>query len=56
VSNKENVKNGMPHRGFAGAGTAAVAGFTVIPRSVLGGPGYTAPSDMVNVAGISGKS
>lgn len=38
---------------------AAVAGaaFTIVPRSVLGGPGYTAPSDTVNLAfaGTGGK-
>ncbi|MDH6358083.1 Gfo/Idh/MocA family oxidoreductase [Parabacteroides sp. PF5-9] len=31
---------------------AATAAFTIVPRSVLGGVGYTAPSDMVNLAGI----
>jgi predicted dehydrogenase len=33
------------------AGTAA-AGFMIVPRHVLGGVGYTAPSDLVNVAAI----
>ena len=28
------------------------AGFYIVPRHVLGGPGYTAPSDTVNVAAI----
>ena len=31
---------------------AAATTFTIVPRSVLGGKGYTAPSDMVNLAGI----
>ena len=31
---------------------AAATAFTIVPRSVLGGHGYTAPSDMVNLAGI----
>ncbi|MEM9261265.1 MAG: Gfo/Idh/MocA family oxidoreductase, partial [Bacteroidota bacterium] len=33
---------------------AAVTGaaFTIVPRYVLGGPGYTAPSDTLNIAGI----
>lgn len=33
------------------AGTAA-AGFMIVPRHVLGGKGFTAPSDTVNVAAI----
>ncbi|MDR2389294.1 MAG: Gfo/Idh/MocA family oxidoreductase [Tannerellaceae bacterium] len=31
---------------------AATAAFTIVPRSVLGGKGYTAPSDLVNLAAI----
>jgi len=36
--------------------SAAVAAFTIVPRHVLGGPGYTAPSDKLNIAcvGIGG--
>jgi predicted dehydrogenase len=37
-------------RGFLGATAAAAAGFTIVPRHVLGGPGHVAPSDKVNVA------
>lgn len=33
-------------------GTAAVAAFTIVPRSVLGGSGHTAPSDKLNIAGV----
>lgn len=44
--------NEMTRRTFMGnmamAGTLA----TVVPRHVLGGPGYQAPSDTVNIAGI----
>lgn len=40
--------------------TAAVGGFVIIPRYVLGGKGYTAPSDKVNIgivgAGGQGQS
>jgi hypothetical protein len=32
--------------------TAAAAAFTVVPRHVLGGQGYTAPSDKLNIAYI----
>ena len=31
---------------------AAAAAFTVVPRSVLGGPGNTAASDKLNIAGV----
>ncbi|MBC8354005.1 MAG: Gfo/Idh/MocA family oxidoreductase [Planctomycetes bacterium] len=39
-------------RKFLSATTATAFGFTIVPRHVLGGPGQTAPSDRVNVAGI----
>jgi hypothetical protein len=32
--------------------SGSVAAFTILPRHVLGGPGYTAPSDKLNIAGI----
>ncbi len=32
--------------------TTAVAAFTIVPRHVLGGPGYQAPSSTLNIAGI----
>ncbi len=32
--------------------TGAATAFTIVPRFVLGGPGYTAPSDTVYIAGI----
>src|SRR3954465_3534988 len=38
-------------RGFLAAGGAAFA-FTIVPRHVLGGPGFLPPSERVNVAGI----
>jgi predicted dehydrogenase len=52
MRNKKSVKNEMSRRQFLGVSATAAAGFTIVPRSVLGGAGYTAPSDMVNVAGI----
>lgn len=42
----------LSRRSFLGKTATAAAAFTVIPRHVMGGPGYTAPSDTVNVAGI----
>ena len=39
----------ISRRAFVG-GVAAAAGVMIVPRRVLGGPGYQAPSDTVNVA------
>ncbi len=48
----KTIKKEFSRRKFiATAGTAAAA-FTILPRNVLGGKGFQAPSDMVNVAGI----
>jgi predicted dehydrogenase len=41
----------VSRRGFLAA-TAGSLGFSIVPRHVLGGPGYTPPSERVNVAGI----
>jgi predicted dehydrogenase len=45
----------FPHlvsrRTFVGS-VAAAAGFMIVPRSVLGGPGYQAPSDRLNIATV----
>ena len=54
MTNKNEQKSDEPsstRRGFLAAGGSAFA-FTVVPRHVLGGPGYLAPSERVNVAGI----
>lgn len=54
MAEKKHVENenGMSRRQFVGAVGAATAAFTIVPRHVLGGPGYMAPSDMLNIAGI----
>jgi predicted dehydrogenase len=39
-------------RDFIKASATAMAGFYFVPRHVLGGPGYIAPSDRLRVAGI----
>jgi len=54
MKQKKNRKSGnsLSRRAFIGKTAAATAAFTIVPRHVLGGPGFTAPSDMVNVAGI----
>ena len=41
----------VSRRGFVESG-AAVAAFTIVPRHVLGGRGFTAPSDKLNIACI----
>ena len=39
-------------RAFLAAGGSLAMGFTIVPRHVLGGAGYLAPSERVNLAGI----
>jgi predicted dehydrogenase len=39
-------------RTFLKSAAAATAGFTIVPRHVLGGQGQTAPSDKLNIAGV----
>ncbi len=51
-TSKKSSPRGISRREFIGKSAATAAAFTIIPRHVLGGKGYTAPSDMVNVAGI----
>lgn len=45
-------KNKLSRRKFLQNTAVTGAGFMIVPRSVLGGRGYTAPSDQLNVAGI----
>lgn len=49
------ARDGISRRVFVG-GVAAAATAMIVPRHVLGGPGYTAPSDKLNIAavGVSG--
>ena len=44
-------KNYIDRRRFL-AETATAAAITIVPRGVLGGPGHTAPSEKLNIAGI----
>ena len=44
-------QQGLPRREFVRAAGMAAAGLTIVPRHVLG-RGQTAPSDLVNVAGV----
>jgi len=55
----ENQKseNGITRRKFIGTTAMATAAFTIVPRHVLGGQGFTPPSDKLNIAviGVGGK-
>ncbi len=42
----------ISRRKFIGGTMAAVAGVSIVPRHVLGGVGYKAPSDTLNIAGV----
>lgn len=44
------LEGGVSRRKFIGQTAAAALGFTIVPRRVLGGVGYVAPSDKVNIA------
>jgi predicted dehydrogenase len=54
---ENNTKSGMTRRSFIGKTSLAAAAITIVPRHVLGGKGFKAPSDTLNVAciGIGGK-
>ncbi|MDB4918209.1 Gfo/Idh/MocA family oxidoreductase [Mucilaginibacter sp.] len=45
-------KTNPTRREFLKTGTIAAASFMIVPRFVLGGKGYTAPSDKLLIAGI----
>ncbi len=49
---KRSFINELSRRTFIKQAGVAAAAFTIVPRFVLGGPGYKAPSDMLYVAGI----
>ena len=50
-------KVSISRREFMGRSAAAAAGLMIVPRHVLGGPGYAAPSDTLNIGciGVGGK-
>jgi hypothetical protein len=45
-------KDAMSRREFIGSTIATAAAITVVPRHVLGGPGYVPPSDKITVANV----
>ena len=42
----------VPRRTFLASAAAVTAGFTIVPRHVLGGQGTPAPSDKLNIAAV----
>ena len=45
-------KSVVSRREFLGKTATAAVGFSIVPRHVLGGPGFVPPSDKVNIAFI----
>jgi predicted dehydrogenase len=52
ISSQDSVQGSVSRRQFMAQTATAAIGFTIIPRRVLGGPGYVSPSDKVNIAFI----
>lgn len=57
INKQEQPAQTVSRRRFLATSAAATAGFFIVPRHVLGGPGFRAPSDIVNIAcvGVGGK-
>jgi len=47
---KTKTSTPVSRRKFLTTTAATVAGFTLVPRHVLGGPKFVAPSEKVNIA------
>ncbi|MGO9462758.1 MAG: Gfo/Idh/MocA family protein [Isosphaeraceae bacterium] len=52
MSQVENASAVRTRRSFLTASSGLALGFAIVPRCVLGGAGYIAPSERINVAGI----
>ncbi|WP_353196205.1 Gfo/Idh/MocA family oxidoreductase [Parapedobacter defluvii] len=52
MKEKSTNSSAVSRRDFIRVGAASAAGFMVVPRHVLGGKGFVAPSDKLVVAGI----
>lgn len=48
----KNKEKSMSRRKFIGGSVLAAASVSIVPRHVLGGVGYKAPSDTLNIAGV----
>lgn len=49
---EKHEKKGMSRRRFITQTTTALAGFTILPSTVISGLGHRVPSDKLNIAGI----
>ena len=49
MSRKKSINS---RRDFIRNSAVALGGFYIVPRQVLGGKGFTAPSDKLQIAGI----
>ena len=47
---RSKTKSGLSRRTFIRGTATAIAGFTIVPRHVLGGAGFVPPSEKVNIA------
>jgi predicted dehydrogenase len=56
-NNSKKPGSALTRREFIGTTATAAAGFVIVPRKVLGGLGYQAPSDTLNIGcvGVGGK-
>jgi predicted dehydrogenase len=52
MKNRLRVESSVSRRKFLKQTAAAAIGLAIVPRRVLGGPGYVPPSDKVNIAFI----
>lgn len=52
MKKKKKIENNNSRRDFMKVSATALAGFYFVPRHVIGGPGFVAPSDRLRVAGI----
>lgn len=48
----KKADNSISRKEFIGKAALATVAFTIVPRHVLGGPGYIAPSDKLNIAAV----
>ena len=55
--NQQASESKMTRRDFLGAASTTAAAFMIVPRHVIGGPGFVPPSDKLNIAciGVGGK-
>jgi predicted dehydrogenase len=49
---RPKTRGAVPRRSFLASAAAVTAGFTIVPRHVLGGQGGPAPSDKLNIAAV----